>query len=111
MTASFSAGGSHIITATYSGDTNYSQSSAPAFNDIAFFPTTTTISANTLNPAAGASVILTAFVDTSVKDVPFTGSVVFCGHLYVDPLPGTLSNVTLTPGDGRERKRGPADSL
>jgi hypothetical protein len=96
LSYTIATGGSHSITATYSGDTNYSQSSAPAFNDIAYFPTTTTISANTLNPAAGASVILTAFVDTSVKSPAPTGAPGFFVDPYGDPLPGTLSNVTVS---------------
>jgi hypothetical protein len=88
--------GNHNITATYSGDANYSSSSAPgAMVDYAYYPTTTTISANTVNPAAGASVALTVLVDTSQSSYTPTGTPIINAG-YGAALTGTLGPITVT---------------
>ncbi len=93
MTASFSAGGSHIITMNYLGDGNYSASSASLTLPIQYVPTTV-LSASAQTVSFGTSVTLTAFVDGSIKNVPFTGSVVFADTSTSTMIPGTI---TLTP--------------
>jgi hypothetical protein len=68
------SGGTHSLTATYSGDTTYGTSTSPVLSQtISQLPTTTTL-ASSANPAvAGQNVILTATVLPSVA----TGQVVF----------------------------------
>jgi len=72
----FTAVGSVAVTAAYSGDANYVPSSSST-NVIVTGQATNTIMASPMNPQPGASVTLTAVIDTSVKSPAPSGVVVF----------------------------------
>jgi hypothetical protein len=91
LSTTLSAPGNHSITATYGGDSNYGGSAAGAMADYAYYSTTTTLGSSSLNPPAGTAVILTALVDTSVKNLSPTGTVTF------GTPPGTVSGLSATP--------------
>jgi hypothetical protein len=84
--------GNHILTASYSGDSNFIPSSAPALTQAVLQAATTTTLASSANPSTlGDTVTITATV-TGAGTVPPTGRIIF--------LEGsdTLNNVSLTNG-------------
>jgi hypothetical protein len=71
-------GGTHSITAVYSGDSNYTGSTSPAVVETINPAASTTSIASSLNPAtSGQNVTLTASVQSSVSGSLTTGSVTF----------------------------------
>jgi len=105
-----STGGSHNLTAKYSGDVNYAGSTSPAVTIAALFPTTTGISVAPAEIPYGSSTTVTVTVTTSVKSPALTGSIIFqAGFSQLPaPIPATISTdangnttmtalVTLTP--------------
>jgi pro-kumamolisin-like protein/Big-like domain-containing protein len=99
LDVSFSTSGTRTITATYSGDTNYSGTTAsPAVDVSALYPTTLGVSASAQTVAAGSSVTLTALVDTSVKNLSPTGTVTFFGS--PTPINGTPTLKSVTDANG-----------
>ena len=93
-----SVGGSHVITAKYSGDTNYAASSSSPVNVQAIYPTTTAISLSALEIPFGSSVTVTVTVSTNVKNPTITGTIL----LQTSPgQPGTpLSGTSSTDVNG-----------
>ncbi|MHB1958105.1 MAG: Ig-like domain repeat protein [Acidobacteriaceae bacterium] len=96
-TISFSAAGSHTISATYSGDSNFNSSNASTTVSVSASAggasTTTTVSANPPSVALGSSVVLTANVTSNISGT-VTGTVEFTlGNT-------TLGTVTLGSGSG-----------
>ncbi len=95
----FSTPGTRTITATYSGDSNYSAApTSPSFSLSVLYPTTETISASSLNVPAGSSVVLTALVDTNVKNLTPTGTFTFYGPNGV--INGSPIVTPVTDGNG-----------
>jgi len=80
LTTSISTTGTYNITATYSGDGNYTAVTAGQSNSVSLVvsgsSTTTNLGTSNQNPAYGASVTLTATVTTTGASTP-TGSVTF----------------------------------
>jgi len=70
-----SVGGSHVITAKYSGDTNYAASSSSPVSLQAIYPTTTAISLSAIEIPFGSSVTVTVTVATNVKSPTITGTI------------------------------------
>jgi hypothetical protein len=86
-----SVGGSHVITAKYSGDANYAASSSSPVNVQAIYPTTTAISLSAVEIPYGSSVTATVTVATNVKSPTITGTIL----LQTTPgQPGTPLSVT-----------------
>jgi hypothetical protein len=100
VTFTFSKSGPHVLTAAYSGDSNYAGStSTNSFTVNVNNPTTTTISASSLNIIAGNPITLTAIVDTTVKSPTPSQNVVFygTGDGY---FPGTVTYTSITDAGG-----------
>ena len=95
---SISSPGLKTITANYSGDSNYAPSSG-TLSISAQYPTTTTLSANFLNPAPGQRVTLTAVVNTSAKSPALSGTVTYSGSPQAVNGTPTLSAVTDASGN------------
>ena len=100
FTFSFTAPGSHSLTAKYSGDSNYASSvSAVPFSVSVNSPTTTTLNSSSSNIILGNSVTLTAVVDTAYKS-PFPAhNVVFYGTSEGN-FPGTITYTNITDSSG-----------
>jgi hypothetical protein len=88
--------GTHTITATYSGDTNYAgASSGSATIKIALPAPNVSIDPPTQTIAAGSSATVMAVVDSPTAGPAITGSISFVDAANFNPITGT---VTLTPG-------------
>jgi hypothetical protein len=80
--------GAHLVTATYSGDSSFNQSTSAAVSfNVTKAATTTAVHTNGTKFASGSSVILTAIVDTTSNGIAPSGSVVFFSNNT--QLPGT----------------------
>lgn len=100
VTFTFSRPGSHILTATYSGDSNYAGStSVNSFTVNVNNPTTTTIASSSLDIIAGNTITLTAIVDTTVKSPTPSNNVVFNGTGDGN-FPGTIIYTSITDASG-----------
>jgi Pro-kumamolisin, activation domain/Bacterial Ig-like domain (group 3) len=97
--ASLSTSGLHTITASYSGDTNYTGSTAPPVSISGFYATTTTVTLNPQNPSSGGSTVLTALVDTQTKSQTPGGTVDF-NYSGGGALPGNPTLTQVTDGSG-----------
>jgi hypothetical protein len=98
----FNTVGPIVVTASYSGDTNYAPSSSSATVNVTG-SVTETLSASTINPQPGAAVILTALIDTSVKSPAPGGSVVFFNDTDLisgGQIPGTVKYSQITVAEG-----------
>jgi hypothetical protein len=99
LDVTFSTSGSRSITATYSGDGNYSGSTnSVPLSVSALYPTTETISSNATIVSPGSSVTLTALVDTGVKNLSPTGTITFYGS--PNPITGTPTLKAITDSSG-----------
>ena len=89
---SLTTGGTHTISAQYSGDTNYSSSSTGTSSIIALYPTATTISLSSNEIPYGSSVTATVTVTTNVKTPVLSGKItISIGNSAPTTLPGTVS--------------------
>jgi hypothetical protein len=87
--------GTHIITAKYNGDANYSSAnSSPATIKVSLPAPSITVSPNTQTVNAGDSATVTALVDAATSGPAITGTISFTDEMN-SVLPGT---VTLMPG-------------
>jgi hypothetical protein len=69
--------GTHVLQATYSGDSYYNTSIAPAVNiTVAKAPTTTVVTPATLTPTAGGSLLVTANITSSSPGTAFPSGTV-----------------------------------
>ncbi|MHB8652702.1 MAG: Ig-like domain repeat protein [Terriglobia bacterium] len=84
-------GGLHSVVATYSGDNSYMSPSQPTTDMIAITPavTTTSLTTNASTVQSGASVTLTAVVNTQSNGAAPTGTVQFLNAST--PIPGTVA--------------------
>src|SRR5215469_6913072 len=79
-TYTFSAVGNYAITASYSGDTNYSSSSASAQNITVLYPVpNVVVTPYSQNVNYGGTASITVLIDTINKSVYPTGTVTFSG--------------------------------
>lgn len=93
---SFSTGGTHSISAQYSGDANYSGQTATAIQILLNYPApNVSLSASAQTVNAGTTVTLTTLVDTTIAGPVPTGTVSFVDLFTGVAIPGT---VTSTPG-------------
>jgi len=79
VNTSLSTSGVHVLTATYSGDTNYTGSTSVGQNVDACFTPTVSVTVSPSIVLASASVTATALVDTNNQNLPPTGLVTFQG--------------------------------
>ena len=93
------AGGSHTITAKYSGDTNYAASSSSPVNVQAIYPTTTAISLSAAEIPFGSSVTATVTVTTNIKSPAITGSIQFQASFNQPAAPLTVTTSTDANGN------------
>ena len=74
----FSASGTHTITAAYSGDSNYQPSTSPQASIHVLYTPTVTVSISPQVVLGGNAVTVTVAVDTANKNLAPTGSVQMC---------------------------------
>ena len=100
LTTTFSAPGTYTLTASYSGDRNYQPSSSPSSQVTLQYPQPV-VSATpaTQNVLSGASVTVTALVDTSNKTVAPTGTITL-GNGNVGTLAGPATCTKTTDSSG-----------
>jgi len=98
----FATAGSYTIAASYSGDANYGASTSAAQSISVQYPSPLlSIGPSAVTGAAGASVTISAIVDTSLKHVPVpTGSVPFIYWGPMTPVVGTETYSTITDSSG-----------
>ncbi len=96
----FSTSGDHNISVSYSGGSDYAASSAMPLVIHAYYQPTMSVTATPANPAAGATVTLTAVVDTTAKNLAPTGTVTFYNADTSDALPGSVTLTPTTDGNG-----------
>jgi subtilase family serine protease len=100
LTTTFSATGTHAITATYSGDANYTGVTSQVSNISVFYPTTIGQSESSQNINYGQNVTVTATATSSSKNPPMTGTFTFQG--YVTPIPGPVTPTLSTDANGNQ---------
>jgi Pro-kumamolisin, activation domain/Bacterial Ig-like domain (group 3) len=83
----FTATGPHVITAKYSGDSNYGPSTSNSVTIIGLIPTLMTQTASATNVNYGQSVTITTIVSTTSKSPLITGSITFISSLINTALP------------------------
>jgi hypothetical protein len=100
LATTFSATGTHAITATYSGDANYTGVTSQVSNISVFYPTTIGQSESSQNINYGQSVVVTATATSSSKSPPMTGTFTFQG--YVTSIPGPVTPTLSTDANGNQ---------
>jgi pro-kumamolisin-like protein/Big-like domain-containing protein len=98
-TTSISTGGTHTLTASYSGDANYAASSSSPVQVQALYPTTTTISLSSTEIPFGSSVTATVTVTTNIKSPAITGSILLQTSPGQPATPLTVTNSTDANGN------------
>lgn len=93
-------GGTHTLTANYSGDSNYALASSPAANVFVLWQTTPTVSVSSTNINYGQSVTVTASVATAGKTPPMTGTFSFFGSFT--SIPGPVTPMLTTDASGNQ---------
>jgi hypothetical protein len=91
---SVSASGTHAVSATYNGDSNYAPSSTSSATISALYSTTMSMMASTSSPMPGATVTLTAVVDSPSKNPAVSGPVTF---FYTTRFAGTPTAIPGMP--------------
>ena len=94
----FPTGGTHTLTAQYSGDSNYAASTSPPVTVTVLWATTTTLSSSSPTVQQGQSVTFTAQVTGAQPGMPITGTLQFSSLNAALGQPVTISNgqATLT---------------
>jgi hypothetical protein len=98
----FSAAGNYVITASYSGDSNYGSSVSPSQSISVKYPAPfLSMSSPGMTVAAGASVTVSATIDTNLKNAPLpTGNVAFIYWGPMSPVNGTETYSNTTDANG-----------
>ena len=98
----FTTAGNYTITASYSGDANYASSVSTGTNFSVKYPAPLlSIGPTSQTVAAGGTVTVSAFVDTSMKTAPVpTGTVPFIYWGPMSPVSGTETYTTTTDSNG-----------
>jgi subtilase family serine protease len=94
ITTTFTTGGTHTITAKYSGDMNYAAATSSALNEPAVYPTNLVLTLSTTNINFGQNLTATAQVTTSVNSPPMSGQIRFSGYPQPSLVTGTLGTDT-----------------
>jgi len=91
--------GSHTYTVKYNGDANYAASTSDAMTTQVFFGTTATLTVNPATVQYGASITLTAIVDTFMAQGPaIPNKVSFSSG--AGPVSGTITYTPITDASG-----------
>jgi len=93
-------GGTHTLTASYSGDTNYAPASYSLASVFVLWQTAATITTSATNINYGQSVTVTATVTTSGKTPPITGTFSFFGSFT--SIPGPVTPTLTTDSNGNQ---------
>jgi Pro-kumamolisin, activation domain/Bacterial Ig-like domain (group 3) len=98
----FSAAGNYVITASYSGDSNYGSAASPSEGISVKYPAPLlSMSSPGITVAPGASVTVSAIIDTNLKNAPVpTGNVAFIYWGPMSPVNGTETYATSTDANG-----------
>jgi hypothetical protein len=98
----FSAPGNYAITASYSGDSNYGSAVSPSQSISVKYPAPfLSMSSPGVTVAAGASVTVSATIDTNLKNAPLpTGNVAFIYWGPMSPVNGTETYSNTTDANG-----------
>ncbi len=103
LTYAFTTSGSYAITATYSGDTNYSPSGAPAQNITVMYPMpNVVVTPYSQTVSYGGTATITALIDTTNKSTYPSGTVTFRDGAQFGPIlagPTTCTNATDASGN------------
>jgi subtilase family serine protease len=98
LNVTFTTPGTHNLTASYSGDANYSaQTTSPSLAVSSTYNPTITATASAQSVPPGSSVTVTALVDANVKSPAPTGTVTFSGS---PTSVGTPTLTTVTDANG-----------
>jgi len=100
--SAFATAGTYTISASYSGDTNYGTSTSSGSSiSVKYPPPGISMNPTSVTVAAGASVTISAIVDTFRKNVPLpTGTVPFIFWGPMSPVTGTQSYSAITDSSG-----------
>jgi hypothetical protein len=91
--------GPHTYSAKFNGDSNYASSTSATMATQVFYGTTTALSADSTNVQYGASVTLTALVDSAILKSPsLPNAVTF--YYSNNPVSGTVSYTPTTDSSG-----------
>lgn len=93
-------GGTHALSANYSGDANYAPSSAAFGNVLVLWQTTSTVTPSSTNINYGQSITVSATVTTSGKTPPMTGTFSFFGSFT--SIPGPVTPTLTTDANGNQ---------
>jgi subtilase family serine protease len=93
-------GGSHTLSASYSGDSNYAPASYNFGNLVVLWQTTETITASATNINYGQSVTLTVTVTSPGKTPPMTGN--FGIYASYTPIPSPVTPTLSTDASGNQ---------
>jgi hypothetical protein len=99
-TASSLSEGAHTITATYTGNATYAQSTIQSSVPVSYYTSTTTISPSTTTPDLGAAVTLTTSVTGSSSPLPLPSGTVSLSDTLNSNNVVQLGGVTLSSGSG-----------
>ncbi len=93
LTTTVTTGGAHTFSVKYAGDANYAAASAAASSVVALYPTTATVTLSSQSIVYGASVTVTATINTNVKSPTLMGTISF-----YEPYNGNMAPATQTLG-------------
>jgi subtilase family serine protease len=97
-TVQFTTIGSQVITAKYSGDSNYASAMSNSISVVVLNPTTMTLALSSTNVTYGQTITITATVTTSSKTPPITGQI---GLQALNSIPN-VSTTTGTDANGNQ---------
>jgi Pro-kumamolisin, activation domain/Bacterial Ig-like domain (group 3) len=100
ITATFTTSGTHSITASYGGDTNYKAETSNPWNATVLYPTTMSQAESSTNINYGQSVTVTAKATSTGKSPAMTGTFQFNGTATV--IPGPVTPTLSTDASGNQ---------
>jgi hypothetical protein len=91
--------GAHTYSAKFNGDANYAPSTSAPLSTRVYYGTTTALSVDSVNVQYGASITLSALVDSTILNSPaLPNAVTF--YYSNSPIPGTVSYTPTTDSSG-----------